>query len=164
MPALKDALLSPAILRPAAFLFLWQATPSCGSAFFYFSTAATDAGGLGFDPDFLGKASAVGSVAGLAGVGLYNALYKEAALSSVILWTSVASAALGLAPLALISHANRDWGIDDRVFSLGDDVRKHFFFLTAQATTALLLLLCSSFLFLFPRLLFFSVFFFTPLK
>ncbi|KAH8049388.1 BT1-like protein [Aureococcus anophagefferens] len=75
--ALKDALLSPAILRPAAFLFLWQATPNCGTAFFYFSTAAVDAGGLGFDPDFLG---------------------------------------------APASHANRGWGLDDRVFSLGDDV------------------------------------------
>ena len=120
--ALKDALLSPAILRPAAFLFLWQATPNCGTAFFYFSTAAVDAGGLGFDPDFLGKASAVGSVAGLAGVGLYNACYKEAALSTVILWTTLVSSLLGLAPLALISHANRGWGLDDRVFSLGDDV------------------------------------------
>ena len=120
--ALKDALLSPAILRPAAFLFLWQATPNCGTAFFYFSTAAVDAGGLGFDPDFLGKASAVGSVAGLAGVGLYNACYKEAALSTVILWTTLVSSLLGLAPLALISHANRGWGLDDRLFSLGDDV------------------------------------------
>ena len=60
-----------------------------------------DAGGLGFDPDFLGKASAVGSVAGLAGVGLYNACYKEAALSTVILWTTLVSSLLGLAPLAL---------------------------------------------------------------
>ena len=119
---LKDALLSPEILRPAAFLFLWQATPNCGSAFFYFSTASVDAGGLGFDPDFLGRASAAGSVAGLVGVAAYNGLFKEARLSSVILWSSVASAIIGLAPLALVSHANRAWGLDDRLFSLGDDV------------------------------------------
>ena len=118
----KDALLSPEILRPAAFLFLWQATPNCGSAFFFFSTASVDAGGLGFDPDFLGRASAAGSVAGLVGVAAYNGLFKEARLSSVILWSSVASAIIGLAPLALVSHANRDWGLDDRLFSLGDDV------------------------------------------
>lgn len=119
---LKDALLSPAILRPAVFLFLWQATPNCGSAFFYFSTAAVDSGGLGFDPDFLGKASAAGSVAGLAGVAAYNRFYKTSPLSTVILWSTVASALLGLAPLALVSHANRAWGLDDRLFSLGDDV------------------------------------------
>ncbi|KAK7242574.1 hypothetical protein SO694_00017458 [Aureococcus anophagefferens] len=64
---------------------------------------------------------AVGSVAGLAGVGLYNACYKEAALSTVILWTTLVSSLLGLAPLALISHANRGWGLDDRVFA-GDGV------------------------------------------
>mmetsp|Transcript_2775 Transcript_2775/g.8101 ORF Transcript_2775/g.8101 Transcript_2775/m.8101 type:complete len:497 (-) Transcript_2775:47-1537(-) len=119
---LRDALLSPEILRPAAFLFLWQATPNCGSAFFFFSTASVDAGGLGFDPDFLGRASAAGSVAGLVGVAAYNGLFKEARLSSVILWSSVASAIIGLAPLALVSHANRAWGLDDRLFSLGDDV------------------------------------------
>ena len=31
-------------------------------------------------------------------------------------------AIIGLAPLALVSHANRAWGLDDRLFSLGDDV------------------------------------------
>ena len=36
--------------------------------------------------------------------------------------TSVASAVLGLAPLALVTHANRRWGLDDRLFALGDDV------------------------------------------
>ena len=86
------------------------------------STASVDAGGLGFDPDFLGRASAAGSVAGLVGVAAYNGLFKEARLSSVILWSSVASAIIGLAPLALVSHANRAWGLDDRLFSLGDDV------------------------------------------
>ena len=119
---LRGALASPAIYRPAAFLFLWQATPNCGSAFFFFQTAAVGAGGLGFDPSFLGTAAAVGSAAGLAGVFLYNRFYKDAPLSSVIRTTSIASAALGLAPLALVTHANRAWGLDDRLFALGDDV------------------------------------------
>ena len=98
------ALLSPPknpysleVRRPTLFLFLWQATPSCGTAFFYFSTAAAEAGGLGFDAEFLGRASAAGSVAGLAGVGAYNAFYKQSPLSQVILATSVASAIIGCA-------------------------------------------------------------------
>ena len=86
------------------------------------AAAQVDAGGLGFDPEFLGRASAAGSVAGLVGVAAYNGLFKDARLSSVIFWTSVASAVLGLAPLALVSHANRAWGLDDRLFSIGDDV------------------------------------------
>eukprot|EP00955_Chlamydomonas_euryale_P109053 365903-Chlamydomonas_euryale.AAC.1 len=38
------------ILYPAVFVFLWQATPSCDVALFYFQTNE-----LGFQPEFLGK-------------------------------------------------------------------------------------------------------------
>ena len=69
-----------------------------------------------------GRSTVVVVGAGLAGVAAYNALWKDATISSVVLWTSVASALIGLAPLALVSHANRAWGLDDRLFSLGDDV------------------------------------------
>lgn len=118
---LIKALSRPEIWRPAVFIFLWQATPSCGSAFFVFSTAP-DPVGLGFDPDFVGVASAASSVAGLAGVAAYNALYKEQPLSRVIKYTSLASAVLSCLPLVLVFHANRPLGIDDRLFALGDDV------------------------------------------
>jgi len=117
-----QALTSKAVFRPALFLFAWQATPSCGSAFFFFSTATVDSGGLGFDPEFIGQASALGSVAGLVGVFLYNKFFKDLPLSKVVLGTSLLSAALGCAPLVLVAHANREWGLPDRAFSLGDDV------------------------------------------
>lgn len=119
--ALRSALASPAILRPAIFIFLWQATPSCGSAFFVFSTAP-EPNGLGFDPDFLGSASAASSLAGLVGVAAYNRFYKDAPLSQVIKWTSLASAFIGCAPLILVARINRDFGIPDKLFALGDDV------------------------------------------
>jgi len=117
------ALTSDAVLRPVIFIFLWQATPSCGSAFFYFSTAPPEAGGLGFSPDFIGKASALGNVAGIIGVTAYNTFYQNAPLSKVIAITSVLSAVLGCLPLVLVFHLNRDYlGIDDRFFSVGGDV------------------------------------------
>lgn len=116
--ALLRALSSPEILRPALFLFLWQATPSCGTAFFVFATSPQ---GLNFDPDFIGLTSAVGAAAGLAGVGLYNLAFKNARLSTVILGTSIASAVLGCAPLILVYHLNRGL-LDDRLFAVGDDV------------------------------------------
>jgi len=31
-------------------------------------------------------------------------------------------AIIALAPVALVSHVNRDWGLDDRLFTLGDDI------------------------------------------
>lgn len=122
LKSLRQSLTNPEILRPVLFIFLWQATPSCGSAFFMFSTAPEPVG-LGFDPDFTGKASAAASAAGLAGVGAYNLFFKEAKLSKVIQWTTILSAVIGATPLLLVYHINRDYlGIDDKFFTIGDDV------------------------------------------
>lgn len=56
------------ILLPAAFLVLWQSTPSSGSALFFFETNE-----LGFKPEFLGQLSLVSSLASL--VGMILAVY-----------------------------------------------------------------------------------------
>ncbi len=60
--ALWSALNQRGILLPALFVFLWQATPTADTAFFYFETNK-----LGFKPEFLGEVRLVGSVASLAG-------------------------------------------------------------------------------------------------
>ena len=60
--ALWGAVNQRGILLPALFVFLWQATPTADTAFFYFETNK-----LGFTPEFLGRVRLVGSIASLAG-------------------------------------------------------------------------------------------------
>jgi Na+/melibiose symporter-like transporter len=55
---LWSAIRQKSILLPTAFIFLWQATPSADSAFFYFTTNE-----LGFEPEFLGRVRLVTSLA-----------------------------------------------------------------------------------------------------
>ena len=63
--ALWSAVSQRSILLPALFVFLWQATPSADTAFFYYETNQ-----LGFTPEFLGRVRLVGSIASLAGTPL----------------------------------------------------------------------------------------------
>ncbi|MGK7889030.1 MAG: folate/biopterin family MFS transporter [Leptolyngbyaceae cyanobacterium] len=105
------------IWMPALFIFLWQATPSSGSAFFYFVT-----NDLGFQPEFLGRLSLMASMAGLLGVWLFQQFLKAIPIRSIIAWSIVISTILGLSALVLVTHANRAMGINDQWFSLGDTV------------------------------------------
>ena len=106
-----------AIWAPALFVFLWQATPNPGTAMFYFQTNE-----LGFQPEFLGRVALARAVAALAGVFLYNAYLKKTPLKKMFFGSAVAGASLGLTQLVLVTGLNREWGIDDRLFSLGDSV------------------------------------------
>jgi hypothetical protein len=38
-----------------------------------------------------------------------------------MLWATAASLVPSLLQLCLVTHANRAWGLDDRLFALGDD-------------------------------------------
>ena len=106
-----------AIWAPTAFVFLWQATPNPGTSMFYFQTNE-----LGFTPEFLGRVALARAVAALAGVFLYNAYLKNTPLKKMFFGSAVAGASLGLTQLILVTGLNREWGIDDRLFSLGDSV------------------------------------------
>ncbi len=114
---LKQAITQKAIWMPTAFLFLWQATPSAESAFFYFSTNE-----LGFEPEFLGRVRLVTSIAALVGIWVYQRFLKAVPFRVIFGWSIVLSSALGMTMLLLVTHANRAIGIDDRWFSLGDSL------------------------------------------
>ena len=105
------------IWAPTAFVFLWQATPNPGTAMFYFTTNE-----LGFTPEFLGRVALARSAAALFGVGLYNTTLKRVPLKKMFLWSAVLGTALGLTQLILVSGYNRELGISDQFFSLGDTV------------------------------------------
>lgn len=114
---LRQAVTSKQIWLPAAFIFLWQATPSADTAFFFFTTNE-----LGFNPEFLGTVRLATSLAGLLGVWIFQRYLKAVPMRRIFLWTTLISTLLGLTSLVLITHANRSLGIDDRWFSMGDSL------------------------------------------
>jgi folate/biopterin transporter len=118
---LWQALKQPDIWRPALFLFLWQATPTSDGAFFFFLTDNTGLG-LGLGPEFLGRVRLVTSIAGLAGVWLYQRYFRSSSIKSILFWSTVVSFPLGMLPVLLITHANRALGIPDTALIYGDDV------------------------------------------
>jgi folate/biopterin transporter len=114
---LKQALFQKAILLPVGFLFLWQATPSSETAFFFFTT-----NDLGFNPEFLGRVRFVTSFAALLGVWIFQRHLKPVPIRRIFLWSTILSAGLGMTTLILVTHWNRALGISDRWFSLGDSL------------------------------------------
>lgn len=114
---LWSALRQPSIWKPALFLFLWQSTPTSDGAFFYFMT-----NDLHFGPEFLGRVRFVSAGAGLVGVWLYNQYLKRVKIKDILFWSSIASFPLGMLPVLLITHVNRELGIPDDWLIYGDDV------------------------------------------
>ncbi|HEY9889707.1 MAG TPA: folate/biopterin family MFS transporter [Candidatus Obscuribacterales bacterium] len=105
------------IWLPTLFLFVWQATPTAESAFFFFTTNE-----LHFTPEFLGRVRLVTSVAARVGVWLVQRFLKNVPFRVIFGWSTLISAVLGLSTLLLITHANRSLGISDQWFSLGDNL------------------------------------------
>ena len=114
---LWGALKQKQVWLPIAFLFVWQATPTADSAFFFFSTNE-----LGFEPEFLGRVRLVTSFASLVGIFLFQRYLKTVPFRKILGWNTVIAAALGMTTLLLVTHTNRALGIDDRWFSLGDSL------------------------------------------
>jgi folate/biopterin transporter len=105
------------ILMPTLFIFLWQATPSADSAFFFFSTNE-----LGFEPEFLGRVRLITSVASLLGIWAYQKFLKSIPFRVILGWSTIISSLLGMTTLLLVTHTNRALGINDYWFSLGDSL------------------------------------------
>jgi folate/biopterin transporter len=114
---LRQAITQKTIWLPTAFVFIWQATPSADSAFFFFSTNE-----LHFEPEFLGRVHLVTSFASLAGVWIFQRFLKSIPFRVIFAWSTVLSSILGMTMLLLVTHTNRQLGIDDHWFSLGDSL------------------------------------------
>ena len=115
--SLWEAIKQPEIYKPAAFIFLWQSTPTSEGASLFFMTED-----LGFGPEILGRVRLIGAISSLFGVWLYNSYLKTKAIKDILYWSTIISFPLGLLDLVLITHANRAIGIPDTWFVLGDDV------------------------------------------
>ncbi|MEM8640905.1 MAG: folate/biopterin family MFS transporter [Cyanobacteria bacterium P01_G01_bin.54] len=117
LKTLWSAVRQKSIWLPTVFIFLWQATPTCDSALFFFSTNE-----LGFKSEFLGRVQLVTSLASLVGIWLYQRFFKDVSFRHILGWSTVLASALGMTTLLLVTHANRAIGIDDHWFSLGDSL------------------------------------------
>ncbi|GFP86530.1 folate-biopterin transporter 1 chloroplastic [Phtheirospermum japonicum] len=105
---LWGAINQPNVFLPTLFIFLWQATPHTNE--------------LGFTPEFLGRVKLVTSVASLAGVGFYNGFLKRVPLRKIFLVTTLIGSALGMTQLLLVTGLNRQLGISDEWFAIGDSL------------------------------------------
>ncbi|MUL36641.1 folate/biopterin family MFS transporter [Gloeocapsopsis dulcis] len=114
---LRKAITQKAIWLPAAFVFIWQATPTADAAFFFFTTNE-----LGFEPEFLGRVRLVTSIASLVGVWVFHRFLKNVSFRVIFGWSTLLSAVLGMSMLLLVTHTNRALGIDDHWFSIGDSL------------------------------------------
>ncbi|VFQ65264.1 unnamed protein product [Cuscuta campestris] len=114
---LWGAVKEPNVFLPTIFIFLWQATPQSDSAMFYFTTNK-----LGFTPEFLGRVKLVTSIASLLGVGLYNGFLKNVPLRKIFLATTVIGTTLGMTQVLLVTGLNRQLGISDEWFAIGDSL------------------------------------------
>jgi len=115
--SLWKAIKKPEIFKPAAFIFLWQSTPTSEGATLFFMT-----NDLGFGPEILGRVRFIGAASSLLGVWLYNSYLKTKSIKDILFWSTIVSFPLGLLDLVLITHANRVVGIPDTWFVFGDDV------------------------------------------
>ena len=114
---LRQAITQKAIWLPTAFIFIWQATPTSDSAFFFFTTNE-----LHFEPEFLGRVRLVTSIAALFGIWIFQRFLKAVPFRVIFGWSTIISAVLGMSMLLLVTHTNRTLGIDDHWFSLGDSL------------------------------------------
>lgn len=112
---LWGALSQRQVYLPAAFVFLWQATPSADAALFFFQT-----GELGFGPEFLGRVRLVSSAASLVGVFVFRRYLRSVPTKQVMLWATLIGLPLSLTQLVLVTRLNVALGIPDRLFALTD--------------------------------------------
>jgi len=103
------------VWAPAFFVYLLSATPSAGSAMFYFNTNE-----LGFSPEFLGRIALLRAFAALGGVALYNGYLKRVPLKKMFFWTTILGTALSSTQLLLVTRMNLELGISDKLFALTD--------------------------------------------
>lgn len=115
--SLWEAVRKKSVWLPALFMFLWQATPTSDSAFFYFLTNEVKVG-----PEFLGRVKLGSNIASLLGVAIFQTYLREVKIKSIMFWVAIISVPLGFTQLMLIYHINRQLGIPDEWFTFGDDV------------------------------------------
>jgi folate/biopterin transporter len=123
------------ILYPLFFLMLLNTMPKIGTTLFYYEVNK-----LGFQPELFGKIGLASSISSLLGIVLYNQKLKSTSPCTIIKWTCILGAIIGMLPLILVTHVNRLIGIPDIYFAIVDDIVLSIF---SQITMMPILLLAS---------------------
>ena len=125
MPAqlalLQKAILSPSILFPLSWIFLWQASPNSETAFFFYLTDT-----LKFTPEILGNVKLVTAVSGLFGILVYRNFLTQVPAKKILKFCGYVSLPLGLTPLLLINGISEKLHISSQMFVYsGERATKH---------------------------------------
>jgi folate/biopterin transporter len=114
---LMRSLRNPKLWRPALFVFIFAATPSSYTAFFYFLVNE-----LQFSGSFLGLLTCVRHGAMLVGTFLYSKYLRNTNYQKFFLILVLISGFLGATPIILVTHVNARVGLPDSFFAVGDDL------------------------------------------
>uniref|UniRef100_A0A7S0EYR4 Major facilitator superfamily (MFS) profile domain-containing protein n=1 Tax=Hanusia phi TaxID=3032 RepID=A0A7S0EYR4_9CRYP len=112
---LWEAFQHPQIYKPVAFVFMLNATPATGATWFYFYTNV-----LHFSSTFLGTINVVGAICSLGGVLIFGNFLANTPFRPILIWSTIISTVFGLSQLALVFGWNREWGIPDAAFCIGE--------------------------------------------
>lgn len=105
------------IWMPMTFIFVFAATPNNGDSFANFLL-----GPLCFSSTQYTSLAAIGMLASLGGTWIYKKFLREVPFRRLFCVTLVIAAAFSASQLILITRLNKEVGIPDFLFALGDEV------------------------------------------
>lgn len=110
-----------AVWQPMTFVYIYNALQLTNAAWMNFLVE-----GLEFSAWQIGIVSIVGSIMAWFGIMTYKRFFFASNWRIVYFWCTTLASAIALGQLILVFGINRDWGIPDIWFSMGDDVLVEF--------------------------------------
>ncbi|MBF41633.1 MAG: folate/biopterin family MFS transporter [Gammaproteobacteria bacterium] len=114
---LWNSIRQPELWRPAVFVFIFAATPSSYTAFFYFLVNE-----LKFSSEFLGLLTCIRHASMIMGTYIYSKCFRNVQYRRYFLVLVIISAVLGASPVILVTHMNTQMGLPNSIFAIGDDL------------------------------------------
>jgi len=105
------------IWKPMIFVYIWNILPNDGDAWVNFLLKK-----LRFSDDEYSYILAIGTLSGALGALLYRTCLRNTPLHPIFYVTIIVSALLSCIPFLLIFRVNRDWGLPDFAFAMGNEV------------------------------------------
>ncbi|KAL3696648.1 hypothetical protein R1sor_010724 [Riccia sorocarpa] len=111
---------NPKVWRPTLYMYLALAvSPDISEGKFFWYTDMTN--GPGFKKEFVGAIYATGSIGTLLAVYFYHKKLKRISFRRLLFWVQVLIALFGMLDFILVTRLNRQVGIPDHFFVVGDE-------------------------------------------
>ena len=124
-----EVMKDPIVWKPTVFLFIFAAKPGNADAFNSFlagkQTNERDPQPLGFSESELAYIGMLGTAANAVGAWLYKKFLRGVALRVLFGTLITIGAAVAASQLILVFGINREWGLPNFWFAIGDDVVVH---------------------------------------